>query len=754
MCATVVRKYEYRRGSMRKALISILTAALILFLAGCGKTAQSTGSGGGGGSSGGGYTPPPIGWDENLIDLDVSTNEAEYYVGQHIIVTVIGIYEDTTTRNISPWVEITGNITSSAGTKTITAKVGDLEKSIDVLVKNAIVLQVNKLPNKSIYRKGVDTIIDLTGIEVLATIDNDQQIMLTKEDLQVISCDFNVIDLNSVVSLKYENLNNSFGFTTFPVKVIYPAVLELTIDSGNDRRFILPIRNGTQNDLTIEWGDENIEICNSVVSNFNGVSHTFPIANTSYVIKIGGNTIFNGTYNETNGGALGFGFTPVGDGYGTGFNTVNNRGKLTAVSGNLIALLGNFNPIDNSYMFSATFYSCSNLNSITGLFSGISTSPTPYMFSNTFYNCHNLAIDIPDDLFSGINGVPAECMFYNTFINCNNLTGSIPATLFSNINGSPAPYMFYRTFLNCSKLTGSIPANLFSGINGSPASGMFEGTFSGCNKLTGSIPASLFSGISGSPAQRMFVFTFSDCSGLTGSIPANLFSGINGAPANSMFGGTFSGCNNLTGIPANLFSGISGSPAPYMFNQTFLGCSGLTGSIPAGLFSNISGSPTPYMFSMTFSNCSNLTGGIPTGLFSGISGAPETYMFQNTFSGCSGLTGGIPADLFSGITGNPAIAMFARTFSGCSNLTGNIPANLFSGISGSVFQPNSNQDSIFGGTFSDCSKLTGIDNPFVGVLSVVGGNSLSNYFLNTFRNTAIPSGTQVRMTNGSTAYTI
>ncbi|MDR1113760.1 MAG: hypothetical protein LBL50_01555, partial [Candidatus Margulisbacteria bacterium] len=204
--------------------------------------------------------------------------------------------------------------------------------------------------------------------------------------------------------------------------------LELTINSGTDKRFILPIRNDTVNDLYISWGDGSTENYKDSPNNYAGVPHEYS-ASAIYTIRIGGSTYFAGPYNAENGGALGFGFSQSSDGYNSYYY---NKSRLLAISGNLVALLGNYIPTSNNYMFSYTFSGCSGL---TG--------------------------SIPASLFSGISGAPVQCMFAGTFSGCSGLTG-IPANLFSGINGALAADMFASTFSGCSGLTG-IPANLFSG---------------------------------------------------------------------------------------------------------------------------------------------------------------------------------------------------------------------------------------------------------------------------------------------------
>jgi len=355
-----------------------------------------------------------------------------------------------------------------------------------------------------------------------------------------------------------------------------PYVFSLTVRvTEDDLNFRLPIKNGTVNDLYIDWGDGVTKNYTDIPVGNAGILKTYS-QEGDYTIKLSGHTYrTNVVYNLNQGGALGFGFHAEGTLGPNTFRDDINKHKLIGISGNLTALLGCYVPESNAYLFSSIFF------------------------------------------------------------NCINLTGGIPEGLFGSIKGIPAEYMFERTFMGCSGLTGSIPEGLFKGLSGVPARQMFHQTFRGCSGLT-SIPARLFSGIRGEPAMQMFQNTFSHMSGLT-SIPEGLFSGIEGAPTTSMFAATFLNCSELTSIPADLFSGISGNPASAMFNSTFRGCSKLT-SIPAELFSGIEGAPASGMFNTTFQDCSGLTS-IPEGLFGNLSGAPQSLMFWNTFNGCSGLAG-------------------------------------------------------------------------------------------------------------------
>jgi hypothetical protein len=659
-----------------------------------------------------------------MTGMTVTPTKTKYALGEDFDPSTLSVtanYSDGSTKTITlsaVQINYSSYNKDTTGTYTITVTYGGFSKNFTVQV--IAVTGMTVTPAKTKYLLGED--FDPSTLSIIVDYSDGSQDTLSLSQVNIDQGGYNKNAAGSyTIIVRYDVFTQTFTVTVFP-----PPALELTVNSGSDREFILPIHNNTTNDLWIDWGDGvNEHYTNSPVNDA-GVPHTYP-ANGEYVIKLAGSSYFTGKYSSGNGGALGFSFAISGK---------FNKNKLRAVSGNLVALLGEHTPRSNAYMFYRTFADCQGLTGSipSGLFSGIQGAPAEHMFDRTFYNCVWLT-SIPSGLFSGIQGAPAEYMFYSTFEYCRGLTGSIPSDLFSGIEGAPASGMFHSTFSGCG-LT-SIPAGLLSGIQGAPTEHMFYYTFAGCSGLT-SLPSDLFSGIQGTPTEGMFYATFYGCSGLR-SIPSGLFSGIQGAPAPSMFAGTFENCSGLSSIPSDLFSEIQGASAEYVFADTFKNCSGLS-SIPSDLFSGIKGAPASGMFYRTFEYCRGLTGSIPSDLFSGIQGAPASSMFYGTFSGCSGLTGSIPTDLFSGIQGPPASSMFHSTFSGCSGLTGSIPAGLFSGIQGA------SASSMFHSTFYNCSGLTGIGEPFVGYLY---DNEVQEFtFYNTFANCVNLTGPSAKMKMG------
>lgn len=429
-------------------------------------------------------------------------------------------------------------------------------------------------------------------------------------------------------------------------KIVTLPSFELTLTNVNAFSFQM----SASGNFRVQWGDGIQEVLNRTGNTTETTySHAYSTTGT-YTIRIMG--LANGYSNSE--------ITPC-----IRFGNSLNKASITSISGALgriFPTLAGVNP-----RFNQTFYFCTGLTAIpSGLFDGLSGSPSSRMFNSTFTSCINIS-SIPEDLFSSITGNPSDYMFASTFSGCNGLT-SLPAGLFNSINGVPSIYMFNSTFSNCQYLI-EIPGQLFASISGAPKESMFQNTFQGCIRIE--------------------------------SIPNNLFSGIFGVPANGMFLGTFSGCTNLYGsIPSGLFGNLWGQPARYMFAHTFLDCENLSGSIPGGLFGALLNDPAEAMFWNTFSGCENLIGSIPSGLFGNLSGLPAVNMFRETFFDCAGLTGSIPSGLFGSITGVPANSMFFQTFSGCIGLQ-----NISGGFENCTFTIGTSTNPIYR-TYYGCTGIT------------------------------------------------
>ena len=529
--------------------------------------------------------------------------------------------------------------TLAVGISTITVKYAGKETTFTVNVTEVTLtlqsIEITVLPNKTSYYIGDS--LDTTGMVVIGYYNNDTNAPITEYTLS--GFDSSTAGTKTITVTVAGAAVEPKSFTVD----VHVFALTVQIDSTWDNIFMLPIHDNTENDLYIDWGDGTaVQHYTGKPADGQGVSHTYAKAGT-YTIKLNGHTYFAGPYSSTNGGAMGFGFGEIVGANGCGgYRDFSNRYKLIGIDGNIYALLGDYEPANNAYMF-----------------------------YGTFGGCDNLIGNIPKDLFRGIKGVYAEAMFSLTFYNAYRITGNIPEGLFGNLSSAPAQDMFYRTFYGCAELTGKIPDKLFGNISGAPAKKMFAGTFLGCSELEGRIPAGLFGYLSGDAAESMFESTLSYCYKLTGSIPAGLFGNLNGAAAKRMFAETFYGSYRLTGFEAGFtFGNFTGDAAPHMYYQTFRDCFGLTGNIPTGLFGNFTGNAAAAMFSCTFLNCSGLTGFEAGFAFGDFTGNAAQEMFNNTFSGCYGLTGNIPAGLFGNFTGNAVSMMFFRTFNDCSGLTG------------------------------------------------------------------------------------
>ena len=514
---------------------------------------------------------------------------------------------------------------------------------------------------------------------------------------------------------EYKNENEQFTWrytenkTFSAVWDFEPTFTVTTTDIEPGTAFSFKI--AAKGQFVVDWGDGNIEPFTNTSASQITKSHTFESAafggeaTKSFTIRFGGRaTGYNSSYSVP---AIQF-FT------GSISNDVITSGTeihIARIDGSLGSI---FPTLGDTYStqprFFRTFQNAINMSqtmqSLAGLFTGISGTPMPYMFYGTFRNCPGLTGDIPADMFP-INGAPATALFRETFMDCTGLTGTIPQTLFAGIQGAPKNYMFYSTFHGCTNLTG-IPAGLFAGINGTPATAMFGRTFKGCAEITGTLSSNLFGTLTGAPASEMFSRTFQGCAKLRGdtssdtvAIPAGMFGNLTGNPASYMFYLTFDDCGELTGtIGGPLFYG-TGAPAPYMFSGTFQSCKKLSGSIPSGLFGAISGDAAEYMYNATFNECEKLTGNIPNNLFGSITGAPKNHMFSATFYNCKNLTGEIPSGLFGNINGDAAQYMFNVTFYNCEKLTGTIPSGLFGNITGTP------KYRMFRLTFYSADRLTG-----------------------------------------------
>ncbi|GBR77416.1 bacterial Ig-like domain group 3 [Candidatus Termititenax dinenymphae] len=361
-------------------------------------------------------------------------------------IEVVGTLDNASTINISigSLQVVSGYNLTTAGQKNITIKYINTDSTIqtvDFQITVAALTGITAASDKTEYSRGTD--FDAAALTVTANYSNGEH-----KAVQLSAVNVNYSSYNKNTAGAYTITVSYGGYSdTYTVTVTVPYVLELTINSGSNKKFILPIKQDTANDLYIDWGDGEQQHYTGNPTSYRDLTHTYPDTG-DYVIKLGGST-----YSTYPSGALGFGFTGSGSSGGdfdNDFNSDLNRSKLKVVSGNLVALLGDYNG-SNVHMFDSTFWKCTNLTTVSaGLFSGIAGAQ--YMFYCTFGDCTKLTT-IPAGLFSGVsNGSDQSNMFDYTFSD-SGLT-SIPDGLFFGINGN-AYKIFYRTFLGCSNLTGN-----------------------------------------------------------------------------------------------------------------------------------------------------------------------------------------------------------------------------------------------------------------------------------------------------------
>jgi hypothetical protein len=251
------------------------------------------------------------------------------------------------------------------------------------------------------------------------------------------------------------------------------AAFKITVNSGADRSFILPIR-GTTNDLYIEWGDGSQP--HIILSSVNGISHTYPAANTNYQISIYGTSIVGSNTEDI----CGFGFTL----FGYAYNQAANKAKLISLDSSIASLI----PAGKSYgreFLNAAFQGCTGLTSISGDFlSGVTNNPDNGFLRNTFRNCTALT-SIPAGFWT--RGSPSGTFnfFNSTFRGCTALT-SIPDDFLINASEDQGISFLNYTFEGCTALT-TIPEKFLKRVRANHWTFMRH-TFEGCTALTSASP--------------------------------------------------------------------------------------------------------------------------------------------------------------------------------------------------------------------------------------------------------------------------
>jgi hypothetical protein len=169
-----------------------------------------------------------------------------------------------------------------------------------------------------------------------------------------------------------------------------PEVFEgfgMVVNSGGDSKFILPLRYGSGtavHNLQIDWGDGVVDVVTGaagITAQYQGLTHSFPEANTEYSIKITGST-----YLVTAEGISCFG---LGFYSGTsGYNALANKMKVKALFGSPEYLL-RLSMSSKNYCYRDMFNGCTGL---TGLPAGLlpATTLANYCYTYMFTGCTGL----------------------------------------------------------------------------------------------------------------------------------------------------------------------------------------------------------------------------------------------------------------------------------------------------------------------------------------------------------------------------
>jgi hypothetical protein len=217
----------------------------------------------------------------------------------------------------------------------------------------------------------------------------------------------------------------------------------ITINSGSDSSFILPIKPDTTNNLLVDWGDgtaQTITTSPSTVHNATGIPHSYPAANTNYQIAMYGTTVRS---DRNIGGICGFGFFWQYEGYGV----PANRAKVRSIDSDILSLLPSGTPIGSSFLNEA-FLDCTGLTSISDDFlSGITGEQEHSFLFHTFLNTALTAI--PDDFLSGVTGPQGQAFLQTCFYGCTALTSASPvdgsgAKLYDRVSGNQVGLECFR----------------------------------------------------------------------------------------------------------------------------------------------------------------------------------------------------------------------------------------------------------------------------------------------------------------------
>jgi hypothetical protein len=453
------------------------------------------------------------------------------------------------------------------------------------------------------------------------------------------------LDTTQTVFDAYNNVTNAKGNYTTLIK--YIPSFNLTINSGSDSKFILPLKygNGTaHHELVIDWGDSNIQTVTGtagITEQYQGLTHSYSSINTLYTIRITGTTYLTTTEDTS---YYGLGFNTDASGY----NAAANKTKLIALSGSPDNLLSASMPY-KTYCYNWMFYQCTSLttapelpattlsnNCYQNMFRGCTslviapvlpaTTLANYCYGSMFYGCTSLTTapkTLPATTLA--NSCYAEMFYYCTSLKT---APALPAITLTN-------NCYYQMFRDCKSLISApaLPAITL-------ASTCYASMFYGCISLT-TAPALPVTTL----ATNCYQFMFYGCSFLTTAptLPATIL-------ADGCYQSMFRNCNKLTVAPVLSATTLASNCYSYMF----YGCTSLTVApvLPATTL-------TTSCYSYMFQDCTSLTAA-PT--------LPATTLnsgcYANMFRDCTSLTG---APVLSATT---LVNMcYNFMFYGCTSLT-------------------------------------------------------------------------------------
>lgn len=150
-----------------------------------------------------------------IVTLPIKTNY--FQNSEETLVTtglkVNGIYADGTVENIPlNDLEFVGFDLSALGTKEIKVRYFDIETSFDITIieepdpTDPVSLTITVPPEKRDYTRFSDEELDLTGMELVATLANGEQIAVGLDEITISGFDLNTTENIQFITLRYENI--------------------------------------------------------------------------------------------------------------------------------------------------------------------------------------------------------------------------------------------------------------------------------------------------------------------------------------------------------------------------------------------------------------------------------------------------------------------------------------------------------------------------------------------------------------------